>query len=204
MAIGVDFDGVIHAYTVGWHDGTIYDRPIQGALEGLRALMEHHPVFIHTSRNARQVAEWLAGHGFTCCVEGTIHAPMTFWNERGQLLVTNRKLPATAYLDDRAVRFTTWAEALDKLLNGARRDADLREAFNRIDARHQPTTTETWIRCRDHAKQWVEPHLSLCPMCAPRPITVCANDACPTWPCADHLALHGETADTCTHKGESR
>ncbi|MFI6497145.1 hypothetical protein [Nonomuraea typhae] len=41
-------------------------------------------------------------------------------------------------------------------------------------------------------------------MCAPRPITVCANDGCRTWPCPDHLALYGETADTCTHKGDNR
>ncbi|MGI5281693.1 hypothetical protein ACQEVF_59130 [Nonomuraea polychroma] len=204
MAIGVDFDGVIHAYSRGWDDGTIYDGPITGALEGLRALMEKHSVFIHTSRNVRQVAEWLAGHGFTCCVEGTIHAPMKFWNERGQLLVTNRKLPAKAYLDDRAVRFTTWPAALAELLHGGRPEADLRAALDRIDARHQPTTTETWVRCRDHANQWVITQLSKCPMCAPRPITHCTNDACPTWPCADHLALHGETVATCAHKGEAR
>lgn len=30
----------------------------------------------------------------------------------GVLLVTNRKLPAIAYIDDRAVRFTDWDQAL--------------------------------------------------------------------------------------------
>ncbi|WP_214317075.1 hypothetical protein [Nonomuraea sediminis] len=81
---------------------------------------------------------------------------------------------------------------------------DLRAAFDRIDARHQPTTTETWITCPAHDKQWLKGVLSMCPMCAPRPVTHCTNDACPTWPCAEHLALHGETVATCTHKGDSR
>lgn len=110
--LAVDFDGVIHAYTKGWHDGTIYDVPLPGALAGLRALMEEYAVFIHTSRREEDVAAWLTGQGFTCRTgyDGD------FWNERGVLLVTNRKLPAVAYLDDRAVRFTSWSQALDDLL----------------------------------------------------------------------------------------
>jgi len=114
--IGVDFDGVIHRYSKGWFDGTIYDEPIPGAISGLRLLMQHNAVFIHTARSARQVAEWLAEHGFETCVEGQIHAPIKFWTDRGRLLVTNRKLPAVAYLDDRAVKFTTWERALAEIL----------------------------------------------------------------------------------------
>ncbi|MFD0659726.1 hypothetical protein [Thermocatellispora tengchongensis] len=201
MAIGVDFDGVIHAYRQGWKDGTIYDEPMPGALEGLRALMDHHPVFIHTSRSPLPVAMWLRERGFIVDIDDV---PVKFWNERGRLLVTNRKIPAKAYLDDRAVRFTSWTGALDELLADGRRDADLHTAFARIDARHQPTTTETWVSCHDHSKQWLTGVLIMCPMCAPRPLTHCTNDTCPTWPCADHLALHGETADTCTHQGGSR
>lgn len=113
--IGVDFDGVIHRYSRGWHDGTIYDPPVPGALDGLRTLMQHGPVFIHTARSPRQVAAWLANHGFDTCVEAQV-APITVWAEHGRLLVTRRKLPASAYLDDRAVAFTSWPAALAELL----------------------------------------------------------------------------------------
>jgi trehalose-6-phosphatase len=110
--LAVDFDGVVHAYSHGWRDGTIYDPPLPGALEGLRALMDRYAVYIHTTRRADDVAAWLRDRGFECRTEHDGE----FWDERGVLLVTDRKLPAVAYLDDRAVRFTSWPEALDELL----------------------------------------------------------------------------------------
>lgn len=134
MTIAVDFDGVVHQYSRGWHDGTIYDPPMPGALEGLRTLMEHDSVFIFTTRDPEQVMPWLEQHGFdvlndyeSCerchgqfiaevpCRECKGSGLLTFWNDRGRLLVTNRKLPAVAYLDDRAVRFVDWGQALTDL-----------------------------------------------------------------------------------------
>ncbi|WP_445524773.1 hypothetical protein [Streptomyces cyslabdanicus] len=115
MTLAVDFDGVIHTYSRGWADGTIYDPPLPGALNGLRALMQHDAVFIHTTRDPAQVAEWLTTRGFICRTEHD--GP--FWNVRGVLLVTNRKLAATSYLDDRAVKFTDWNQALATLLPAA-------------------------------------------------------------------------------------
>ncbi|MCI3240263.1 hypothetical protein [Streptomyces spinosisporus] len=112
MTIAVDFDGVIHAYSRGWGDGTIYDPPMPGALDGLRQLMEADSVFVHTTRDPIQVADWLSMRGFICRTEHD--GP--FWNVRGQLLVTNRKLAANHYLDDRAVRFVDWDQALTDLL----------------------------------------------------------------------------------------
>lgn len=112
-AVGVDFDGVIHRYGRGWQDGSIYDLPVEGALDGLRALMLEYPVFILTSRSPSQVAEWLREHGFLAVTDGSWNG--AFWDITGMLLVTSRKLPAAAYLDDRAVRFTSWAQALADL-----------------------------------------------------------------------------------------
>lgn len=105
--VAVDFDGVIHQYSKGWADGSIYDPPVEGSIEALITLMERHAVFIHTTRDAGQVADWLMGFGFAVETE---HGGV-FWNTRGVLLVTNRKLPAMVYVDDRAVRFTDWGSA---------------------------------------------------------------------------------------------
>lgn len=118
QTVAVDFDGVLHSYEKGWHDGSIYGDWKPGAAAALTQLMKRYAVFIHTTRNARQVARWIermSGHGIEC----TTHLPRTwwgrrrpFWNELGVLLVTDRKLPAVAYVDDRAVRFVTWHDAL--------------------------------------------------------------------------------------------
>ncbi|MFE0727920.1 hypothetical protein ACFW2X_06650 [Streptomyces antibioticus] len=117
MTIAVDFDGVIHQYSRGWQDGSIYDPPMPGALDGLRTLMQRDAVFVFTARNPEQVADWLFKHGeFNITWEGPGAITCEFWNDRDRILVTNRKLPATHYLDDRAVRFTNWGQALADLL----------------------------------------------------------------------------------------
>lgn len=118
QAIAVDFDGVLHSYDKGWADGTIYGGWLPGAVTALSQLMHQHAVFIHTTRNPRQVARWIerqSGYGIEC----TTHLPRTwwgrrksFWNQQGVLLVTDRKLAAVAYIDDRAVRFVNWPDAL--------------------------------------------------------------------------------------------
>jgi hypothetical protein len=111
-AIAVDFDGVIHTYDQGWHDGTIYGGWLPGADTGIRHLMSLYPVFILTSRNPVQVARWIQETSRIPCVTD-FSEKSRFWNRRGILLVTDRKLPAFAYLDDRAVRFTSWDTVLE-------------------------------------------------------------------------------------------
>lgn len=51
--IAVDFDGVIHKYSKGWQNGSIYDEPVEGAKEALLELLEdyeegHFPVMEDT------------------------------------------------------------------------------------------------------------------------------------------------------------
>lgn len=111
--IAVDFDGVVHAYSQGWKDGTIYDVLIPGAVTALTALMVDNPVFIFTAREVTSVCEWLEKETPFSTTDEVPEGG--FWNERGTLLVTNRKLPAVAYVDDRAIRFRNWAQATAEL-----------------------------------------------------------------------------------------
>lgn len=128
MTISVDFDGVLHRYGRGWADGTIYDGPMPGALAGLRILLDLDAVFILTSREPEQVMPWLESYGFDVTIDErcatclrsadpacpTCHGArlLAVWDLRDQLLITNRKLPARVYLDDRAIRFTDWHQAV--------------------------------------------------------------------------------------------
>jgi FMN phosphatase YigB (HAD superfamily) len=105
--IAVDFDGVIHKYSGGWRDGTIYDEPMAGAIEGIKQLQKEYAVFVFTTRDAMDVAEWLESHGIEAAADHRTNVDM-FWNDQKVVLVTNRKLAAVAYLDDRAIRFKDW------------------------------------------------------------------------------------------------
>lgn len=115
--IAVDFDKVIHAQSRGWQDGTVYDDPVPGALDGLRSLLADHLVFIFTCRDTAMTAAWLAGHGFAVSTDDSAFNhdhpwDGKVWDTRGVLLVTNRKLMANVYLDDKAIRFLDWDQAL--------------------------------------------------------------------------------------------
>ena len=100
--VAVDFDDTIRAED---------DSPIPGAIEGLKYLMRRYAVFIHTAKDPRSVIPWLEGQGFNT---DTDNGEPT-WDTKGVLLVTNRKLPAVAYLDNRAIRFISWHQALPEL-----------------------------------------------------------------------------------------
>lgn len=136
--VAVDFDGVIHDYHKGWHDGTIYGSMMPGAAEALDELLSKYAVFIFTAREPEAVMPWLQMHGFdvtidercgTClggggdmnrgvwteCKDCRGNGQFMFWNLRDQLLVTNRKLAAAAYIDDRGIRFESWDQTLADL-----------------------------------------------------------------------------------------
>lgn len=93
----VDFDGVIHRYISPWTEAyEIHDGPVDGAIEWLLDTSKHYTVVIHTTR-ARSVRarlairEWLAKHGL-----GRLAHTID---------ITNEKVPAMIYIDDRGWRF---------------------------------------------------------------------------------------------------
>lgn len=105
--IAVDFDGVIHSYGKGWHDGSCYDVPLPGAIEGLQQLLHEYTVFILSTRNPRQIQTWLQKHAPEIATQ-IIPESNQFWNNHDVLGITNRKLPAMVYIDDRGYLFRSW------------------------------------------------------------------------------------------------
>jgi hypothetical protein len=109
--IAVDFDGVIHRYSKGWRDGTIYDPPVDGSREALARIHARYDVVIFTTRvnpdmhgsevQMDRVLDWLAAHGFR--------------KDEHFDRITHVKPPALVYIDDRALHFTAWDETLDEL-----------------------------------------------------------------------------------------
>jgi hypothetical protein len=96
----VDFDGVVHAYSKGWADGTAYDEPVVGAKEGLQRLVDAgYEVVIFSTRDDREIERWLRVHRFP------------------PYRITNEKIPAVAIIDDRAIHFQNWGVALIELFS---------------------------------------------------------------------------------------
>lgn len=103
--VALDFDGVLHPYTKGWHDGTCYDPPTADAVRALDELMGTRPVAIMTARPLDPVGDWLDEH--VPHIPYVLDYQMQFdhWADNTTLLVTNRKIVAAYYVDDRAIRF---------------------------------------------------------------------------------------------------
>lgn len=106
QAIAFDFDGVIHKYSKGWGDGSIYDAPNENALDIIKMLIHMKvPVFILSTRSAQQIVKWWNEQDFGLKCE-VIPDDVLFWKDLSVIGVTNRKLPAQIYVDDRAYKYT--------------------------------------------------------------------------------------------------
>jgi len=109
--IAVDFDGVIHKNSKGYHDGTIYDEPVEGVREALEKLSEKYTVIIYTAKARRDrglvngmsgvqlVWDWLKEHDLSKYVSK----------------VTAEKPRAVAYIDDKGIRFDNWNNVLSQI-----------------------------------------------------------------------------------------
>ena len=109
--IGIDFDGVIHKCSKGYYDGTIYDDPIEGSYDALKKLAEKYTVIVYTCKaradrglvdektGTQLVWEWLEKHQMSQFVSK----------------VTAEKPRAVAYIDDKAIQFKNWDQAISLL-----------------------------------------------------------------------------------------
>lgn len=107
----IDFDGVIHNHNLGFHDGTIYGDPIEGSLEALKELSLKYKIIIFTCKarpdrplvnnktGAELVWEWLEKYNVAQYVNS----------------VTALKPIASAYIDDKAIRFDNWEQCLKSI-----------------------------------------------------------------------------------------
>ena len=93
--VAVDFDGVIHAYTSPWVAADVIpDGPVPGAIEWLNHIGKSFKVVIHTTRGQSPAGQWAVQawlRGYGCTLDN--------------VTVTNIKVPALVYIDDRAWRF---------------------------------------------------------------------------------------------------
>lgn len=112
--VAVDFDGVIHAYSDGWKDGTIYDEPMPGAFAGLRRLMQNNNVFIISTRSPEQILDWMTEQAPAIACE-LVPPEALQWEKRDVIGITNRRLLAHSLVDDRAVRFVNWRDTVNLL-----------------------------------------------------------------------------------------
>ena len=104
--VAVDFDGVIHSYVTPW-EGTdiIPDPPVEGALEWLYELLQTYRVVIVSSRAGDLAAvqamhEWLQEHSTPEQWAGVGERPGLC-----DIVITDQKVPAVLYIDDRAYPF---------------------------------------------------------------------------------------------------
>lgn len=105
-AVAFDFDGVIHKYSKGWQDGSIYDEVNVDVLDVINTLMMNNiPCVIMSTRDPQQIKDWWNEQGFDIKTK-VLDFNTVFYNDCDYLGITNRKIAAQLYIDDRAYRYT--------------------------------------------------------------------------------------------------
>lgn len=110
--VAIDFDGVLHSDNLGYHDGTIYGKPIDGAIQAIKEIHEQgfriviysckcHPErpLVDSKDGTKLIWEWLAKHNIDKLIEDVV------WG----------KPHAIVYIDDKGYRFDNWLNTLQFL-----------------------------------------------------------------------------------------
>ncbi len=119
-SIAIDFDGVIHKNSKGFHDGTVYDDPVEGSYESLERISKTYRIVLFTCKanpnrplidgmtGVELIEEWLKKHDMYKFVEKVV------WG----------KPNAKFYIDDKGIRFINWEDTL-KEINGLIREVNV-------------------------------------------------------------------------------
>ena len=109
--VAIDFDGVIHNFDKGWHDGTCYGEPLPGSINAIKSLSKKYNIIIFTAKAKKNrplvngktgvelVKEWLEKYGL-----------IDFVSE-----ITSEKPRAKIYIDDNGYRFECWEKTLNDI-----------------------------------------------------------------------------------------
>ena len=110
--IAIDFDGVIHKNSKGFHDGTIYDEPVEGVKKGLEYLSKSYKLVIYSCK-ANPKRPLINDQTGIELIWGWLRK----WNLHNFFSqVTYTKPNAKYYIDDKGIRFDNWNDTL-KFLN---------------------------------------------------------------------------------------
>ena len=111
--LAIDFDGVVHGNSKGFHDGNVYDDPIPGSIDAIKLLAKKYIIVLFTAKvkpdrplvngktGEELIWEWLEKYEIASLVKE----------------ITCEKPRAVAYIDDKAVRFEDWNTCLFNLEN---------------------------------------------------------------------------------------
>ena len=109
--VAIDFDGVIHNFDKGWHDGTCYGEPLPGSLKAIELLSQKYNIIIFTAKaksnrplvngktGKELVREWLEKHNVMQYIQS----------------ITSEKPRAKVYIDDNGYRFSSSNKTLEDL-----------------------------------------------------------------------------------------
>lgn len=109
--IGIDFDGVIHKNSKGFHDGTIYDEPVLGTEQSLKKLSKKYNLIIYTCKADSERP----------LINGKTGTELLWdWLEKYNLKqyiqdITDKKPHVLYYIDDKGIEFKNWKDTLVKI-----------------------------------------------------------------------------------------